>query len=279
MARQWIILAGLALAGVLGGCAGKPYVTGERLDRGLVLVFTGIEGRSPLNTAICDGLAAGDVPYAIEPVDWTVPGVALYNLRAEQRNRRQARKMARRIEDYRRRYPARPVVLVGHSGGGAMAVWTAEALEEGAKVDGLILLAAALSPDYPLAEAVSRSRRGIVNFHSDSDVLFLGAGTILAGTMDGQHTSSAGRVGFNLPSDGDASAWTARVYQIPHRPEMSAAGHWGGHTSVVAADFVSRYVAPLVRAPQWDAAFIDGVAGGDAAATLSTDASAVYRRY
>ncbi|NLF32888.1 MAG: response regulator, partial [Planctomycetes bacterium] len=60
MRTRWIILAGLALAGVLGGCGGKPYVTGERLDRGLVLVFTGIEGRSPLNTAICDVLAAGD---------------------------------------------------------------------------------------------------------------------------------------------------------------------------------------------------------------------------
>ena len=107
MRTRWIILAGLALAGVLGGCGGKPYVTGERLDRGLVLVFTGIEGRSPLNTAICDGLAAGDVPYAIEPVDWTVPGVALYNLRAEQRNRRQAQRAVRLVDRADRLDPRR----------------------------------------------------------------------------------------------------------------------------------------------------------------------------
>ena len=142
--RLITIVALLALAAVLGGCATKPYVTAARLDQGLVLVLTGIEGRSPLNLAICDGLADGGVPYAIEPVDWTVPLAPLYNLRAEQRNRQQAGKLARRIEAYRRQYPSRPVVLVGHSGGGAMAVWTTEALEEGRAVDGIILLAAAL---------------------------------------------------------------------------------------------------------------------------------------
>lgn len=278
MRMTWSVLSAvLAVAAVLGGCATKPYMTETRLDRGLVLVFTGIEGRSWLNRAICKGLADGGVPYAIEPVDWTVPGVPLYNLRAEQRNRRKAEKLADRIEDYGRRCPSRPVVLVGHSGGGAMAVWTAEALEEGRPVEGIILLAAALSPDYPLAEAVSRSRRGLVNFHSDGDMVFLGLGTTVAGTMDGHHTSSAGRVGFTLPPE--AGGWTDHVFQIPYRPEMAAAGHWGGHTSVVAADFVRRYVAPLVRAPQWDEAFIDAVAGGDAAAALSADPPVVYRRY
>ncbi len=275
--RLIILTAAVALAGVLGGCGAKPYVTAARLDRGLVLVFTGIEGRSPLNEAICEGLADGGVPYAIEPVDWTVPLAPLYNLRAEQRNREEAGKIADRIEAYRRDCPSRPVVLVGHSGGGAMAVWTTEALDEGQVVEGIILLAASLSPDYPLAAAVARSRRGIVNFHSGSDVLFLGVGTTVAGTMDGRHTSSAGRVGFNLPPD--AGGWADRVYQIPHRPGMTAAGHWGGHTSVVAADFVRRYVAPLIRAPQWDPAFVDAVTGGDAAATLDGEAPAVYRRY
>ena len=118
-----------------------------------------------------------------------------------------------------------------------------------------------------------------MNFHSDGDRLFLGVGTTVVGTMDGQHTSSAGRVGFTIPHGDDTHAWTGRVFQIPYRPEMSAAGHWGGHMSVAAANFVRRYVAPLVRTPQWDNAFIDGVAGGDAAATLSGDAPVVYRRY
>ena len=68
----------------------QPYLTPERVDRGWVLVFTGIEGRSQFNEAIADGLARGGVKYAIEIVDWTPSGSAIYNLEAQDHNRRTA---------------------------------------------------------------------------------------------------------------------------------------------------------------------------------------------
>ncbi len=68
----------------------QPYLTPECVDRGWVLVFTGIEGRSQFNEAIADGLARGGVKYAIEIVDWTPSGTAIYNLEAQDHNRRTA---------------------------------------------------------------------------------------------------------------------------------------------------------------------------------------------
>ena len=248
-------LAGIvaAVGSLLGGCGGS-YVGPERLDRGLVIVLPGIEGRGPMSWAMCRGLNAGGVDYAIELHDWTVLGAPtfLINLRAEKRNRREAAKIASRIVEYQQTYPGRLVFIVGNSGGGAMAVWIAEAMPEGCELDGLILLAPALSPGYPLDAALSRTRRGIASFHSRWDWFFAGLGTIVCGTSDGRHTSSAGRVGFRVPTAGDRGETYRKLLQIPWRREMWAQGHLGGHTTSSAAPYVAKYVAPLLRTDTWD---------------------------
>ncbi len=273
-----IVLLGVAAA-MAGGCNLQPNVTEERLDRGLVLVYTGIEGRSPFNQAICDALVEAKVPYAVELVDWTVgvPGAYLVNLRAEARNRAKAAEIALRITRYRMQFPGRPVILVGQSGGAAVAVWTAEQMEFGQKVDGIILLAAALSPDYMLHQALANSRRGLVNFCSSADRLFLGMGTSVAGTMDGYHGSSAGRVGFRVPMVKGRPPEYEKFFQVTWQEEMSRAGHWGGHTSTSSGAFVREYVAPLVTAPRWSKALIDCIAGVDARPVDSFPADRVDR--
>ena len=108
------------------GCSRpQPYLSWSRLDRGLVIVLPGIEGRSPLNEAVCEGLVDGGVNWGIELCDWTtsVPMGYLINLRDQERNRNQAEEIAAKIVRYKMAHPERPVVLVGQSGGGAMAVW------------------------------------------------------------------------------------------------------------------------------------------------------------
>ncbi len=249
------VLVLLIAAGLLAGLAGcsQPYRTDERLERGLVIVLTGVEGRSVFNDNIVRGLDEGGVDWAIELHDWTLPFSPLLNLWAESRNRRTAESIARRISRYRWTYPDRPVVLVGQSGGAAMAVWTAEALLPAQKVDGLILLAAALSPKYHLDFALEHSRRGIVNLYSERDLLFLGVATTMYGTMDGEHTDSAGRVGFAIPGgDVKRTRLYEKVLQIGWRPEMSSSGNMGSHLTSGSADYVSKYVAPFVLAEKWD---------------------------
>ena len=43
----------------------------ERLDRGLVLILPGMEGRSFLNVSLMAGLLDAGLPYAMEILDWT----------------------------------------------------------------------------------------------------------------------------------------------------------------------------------------------------------------
>ena len=250
---------------LLVGCGeAQPYVSEARLRHGLVIVLPGIEGRSPWSQAICRGLDNGGVNWAIELHDWTTPGALLYNLRAEARNREKAEELADRIVRYSLSHPGRPVLLVGQSGGGAIAAWTVGAMPPDQKIDGVIMLATALSPGYILDSVLSRTRRGVVSFYSERDWM-LGAGTQIAGTMDGEHTASAGKTGFDVPSADNRPEAYRKLFQIPWKKEMADTGHLGGHLTSSARKFVATYVAPFVWMSLWDDWFVQRVLNGEAA--------------
>ncbi len=247
---------------LLGGCAApQPYVSESRLNRGLVIVLPGIEGRSVLNEEICRGLNAGGVDGAIELYDWNtgVPFAFIWNLWSSDRNHDKAAELAERIARYQFNYPGRPVVLVGQSGGAAVATWTCEAMRWGRKVDGAVMLAASLSPGYRLTTALDSTKRGIVNFYSSRDVLLLWAGTSIYGTMDGKHSTSAGNVGFSVPTGKLRTKEYDRLFQVPWRSEMASTGNLGMHLTSGTASFVARYVAPIVRAGRWNRQIIENV--------------------
>jgi pimeloyl-ACP methyl ester carboxylesterase len=261
--RIGILLTLLMMLSLAVGCgSGQPYVTEPRLEKGLVIVLSGIEGRGPWNEEICRGLDEGGVDLAIENYPWAVPGMWWYNLRDEEHHYRQAEAVARRVAEYKVDYPDRPVFLVGQSGGGAIAVWAAERLPRNT-LEGVILLAAALSPTTDLQRTVAASRRGVVNFHSRGDWLILGLGTRMAGTMDGERSDSAGMVGFAVPPGSLAADAYREVYQIPWKPEMVGSGHMGGHLSSSARWFVRDFMAPLVVTPRWNAGLIEEVGEGE----------------
>jgi len=246
-----VLLAG-AMLGVLAGCESQLVLKADDADRGLVIVLPGIDGRMPYNEIAARHLAEQDIRMAVELRDWTAPLGMLYNQTAVMRNREVAQTVAARIEAYRREHPGRPVFLIGHSGGTALAVWAAEALPADEPVDGIILLASSLSPTYDLSAALARSRGGIVSFYSPLDGGLLGIGTTLVGTMDGLHGESAGKVGFHRPGESGGSDPYPRLYQVAWDPKMIAAGHGGGHFDYMSLGFVSTYIAPLIRASAWD---------------------------
>ena len=215
-------------------------------------MLPGIEGQSLLNHSIARGLADGGVDGAIEIFDWTTGIILrfLYHLRGWRRNVRQAERLVQRIVEYQTAHPDRPVHLIGHSGGGALSVLTLERLPPETSVTGAVLLNAALSPHYDLSAALAHADHGIWNFRSIFDVFFVGIGTVVAGTVDGRHTLSAGMVGFRVPAgldDARRELYEKRLRDVPFRAAMVADFHFGGHMGPSNRVFVARHVAPLVR--------------------------------
>ncbi len=226
--------------------------TPDRLERGLVLVLPGIEGESCINHSIARGLADGGVSYAIEIHDWTtgVIFLFLYHLRGWRRNVKQAERLARRIVEYQAAYPGRPVHVVGHSGGGAMAVLILERLPVNAVVTSAVLLQPAISPGYDLSTALARTERGIWNFRSVIDVFFEGLATSIGGTTDGRHSPAAGMIGFRPPANltgPGKELYATRLVDVPFRPAMIADFHFGGHFGPTNRVFVAEQIAPLLK--------------------------------
>lgn len=257
-----LLVAGL-LAALLGGCVERQMMIGRQdLDKGLVIVLPGIDGRAPHNETACEALRAGGAAAAVELYDWTAPLGALFNQLAIGRNREMAGRLARRIVAYRRAYPGCPVSLVGHSGGTAIAVWAAAALPEGEQVEAIVLLASSLSPGYDLSPALRRSRKGVANFWSQRDAVLLGLGTSLIGTMDGRHCEAAGKTGFHEPAAAAPPGAYAKLVQIKWHAGAAENGHDGGHFSCLARRFIAASVGPLVTSRTWDPYLVATVRDG-----------------
>ena len=213
-----------------------------RLEQGYTIVLPGIEGASVFNANLALGLEQGGVNTAIEIDDWTTgnPLLMLVHLRNWDRNQIQARRLAAKIVSYQDRYPGRPVHLIGHSGGGGLALLTLEALPANRKISSAILLAPAVSPDFDLDNALSKTEHGIWNFHSPWDLPLLVVGTTILGTLDGRHVPAAGAYGFTLAGDN-------KVRQVDYDAKMLRTGHLGGHFGWMTPEFGSNYLAPLLR--------------------------------
>lgn len=216
-----------------------------------MIILPGIEGKSPLNANIARGLAQGGVPSAIEIFDWTFAWGAswLVNLADESRNRHRAAEVAKRIVAYQKQYPGRPVHLIGHSGGGGVAVFALEALPSDRPVTSALLLAPALSPDYDLRRALRRTKCGLWNFYSSQDFGFLKMGTTIFGTIDREHGSAAGAVGFREPSglgQEGGKLYRTRLHQVRYSDRMARSGNSGGHTGWASRQFVQEWLAPLL---------------------------------
>lgn len=252
-------LVALLTAGLLaaGGCDGQAadFVTEDRMERGLVVILPGIEGQSELNQNIRRGLDAGGVACALPIHSWGRP-VPLVGMIVNQvdflGNRLAGVGVANMIRNYQDSHPNRPVFIVGHSGGGGVAVFAAEAMPEGRKVDGLILLSASISSAYDLTKALSRCRLGIVNFHNPDDFALLGLGTTALGNVDGTHGPSAGLIGFDKLS-GKAAEAKRLAYQKLHQVKLTGLGDDDPHASTTRVGFVSLRVAPWVLSDSWPA--------------------------
>ncbi len=247
-----LLAAAAVLTGLSGCMAHKSYMEKARLDKGLILILPGIEGESQLNHMIADGLKDAGVPDAIDIYDWT--GTRFFiigNTMRYERNLQQASLVGARLAEYMRTHPGRPVHLIGHSGGGGLAVMVLEQMSRKRPITAAILLAPALSPDHNLAAAMERTKYGIYNFWSAGDFAFLGIGTTTFGNMDREHGPAAGMVGFRRPdilTKADAKLYDTKLHQIRWRFGMLKEGQLPGHISWANPWFVKDWLGKIILA-------------------------------
>jgi pimeloyl-ACP methyl ester carboxylesterase len=248
------LIVGLLVA---AGCDGNArYLTEDRLKNGLVIILPGIEGQSEYNREIRRGLIMADVDRALPIYSWGRPvpvaGMLLNQLDIIG-NRLAGADIAKVIVRYQDSHPNKPVHIIGHSGGGGIAVFAAEELPPGRQIDGVILLSPSISSGYDLTKALSHCRSGIVNFYSREDMGFLVIGTTIAGNVDGARGAAAGAVGFKKPApldSQDRKAAYVKLFQVRLSRELTETG---AHTAATRAGFVWTHVAPWVTTSAWPA--------------------------
>jgi hypothetical protein len=217
---------------------------------GLVIAIGGVGSLDWCGLALRRLLRHRRPPYAIWIIPW---GLGFGRWHADLTNvanrDAHARALAERIRIHKQTHPEHPVFVVTKSGGAGVAVKTFELLDDGA-IERAVLLAPALSPSYNLAAALRAVRREIVVFWSPLDLIVLGAGTRVFGTIDRERTVGAGLVGFRVPprnSPGSAQcAQYDKLRQVRWRPQMAAWGNFGGHMGPDSPFFLKKYVVPLL---------------------------------
>jgi pimeloyl-ACP methyl ester carboxylesterase len=229
---------------------GEPPDLSAELDgQGLVMVADGVGGLDLCGTGLRYVMGALKSPHAVRVVPWG-HGWGRWHAdltNAENRDAR-GREIAEAVREFRDRQPGAPVFLVGKSGGTGIIVKALEHLPDDA-VEVVVLLSSALSPDYDLTRALRAVRREMVLFWSPLDVIVLGAGTRIFGTIDRIKSVSAGMVGFRPPgpAEDERRAQYAKLRQVRWQPSMVPTGYFGGHVGTDSPAFLRKYVVPLLR--------------------------------
>jgi pimeloyl-ACP methyl ester carboxylesterase len=159
--------------------------------------------------------------------------------------RAEGRCLASEVWALRAACPDAEVYLVGHSAGCTVVLAAAECLPPDS-VDGIVLLAPAMSCGYDVRPALRCARQGMDVFYSPHDWVYLGLVTGLLGTSDRRWGAVSGRYGFRprVESAEDA-ALLVRLRQHPWQPAYAAAGHRGGHYGGYQPEFLRAFVLPL----------------------------------
>lgn len=190
-------------------------------------------GAEEIRRGLADAGYRGDV----EEFAWTLSFNPLFDQWNLFGAKWQAARLARRIEDYRRRYPENEIHLVALSAGTGLAIWALERLDRRTKVGNVFLLASSLSHDYDVSKALARVNGRVLVYYSPHDLVL--ASVRVIGTIDGRRgVDSAGLVGLTPPPNKGH-----RVLNTPWSRRWVPLGWKGGHTDCVNRTFAREEIA------------------------------------
>lgn len=215
---------------------------------GVVFVAGGAGSIANLAGILRWSLRQANSPLEVRDFDWSHgKGRVVRDIQDIRHLTRKSDELAQQILDYQASHPDRPVYLVGKSTGAMIVLLAAEKLPI-ASVERIILLSAAVSPNYDLLPALRTTRTEIVSFHSPLDIPVLNWGTSLVGTADRYYSPSAGLKGFTLPTQPNNNFEYQRLKQIEWSPSKAWYGHLGGHLGNGMPLFLLFEVAPYLDA-------------------------------
>jgi pimeloyl-ACP methyl ester carboxylesterase len=242
------------------------YGAQDPKDADYLLHLPGIAGYHWVDKQMIAGLREGGYEGRIAVHDWPGDNAGLGALLNRERNDQEARRVADALTQRYRENPKRRIILTAHSGGTGIAVWALEKLPDDVRVDTVILLAAALSPEYDLTPALRHVRGKMFALTSETDSIVLGVGTKTFGTIDGVKCEAAGKVGFVMPEEADPAEYE-KLDQMPYQAEWLRLGNLGDHVGPLGRLFTRTVLTPIVlgRTPPAVAPALSGLKRGVAA--------------
>lgn len=216
---------------------------------GTVFVVGGVGGLDPIQACAPWALPRAGVLHHIEVFTWTHGKCRLLrDLQDVRHVLAQADHLAAVVRERQAREPGRPIYLLSHSAGAGLVLAAAERLPP-ASVERIILLSAAVSPNYDLRPALRATRRELVSFNSTYDRLCLDWCTSVFGTIDRVYGPAAGLDGFRTPPDLDdeGRGLYERLVQVPWHLEMIRQCTDGSHHGPCMPIFLAHLVAPWLK--------------------------------
>jgi pimeloyl-ACP methyl ester carboxylesterase len=220
-----------------------------------LLHLPGIAGEQNLDRQFIAGLREGGYTGKTEIYDWTENDPGIRALHSRSRNDKEADAVGRKLETILSDNPRTRIRLVCHSGGAGIAAWALEKLPPELQVETLVFIAPALSQKYDLSKALAHVRTKAYAFTSENDVIILGAGTRLFGTIDGLKEEAAGLRGFTEPAGADKAQY-AKLVQMPYRDEWMKLDNLGEHIGAMGRTFARAIISPLVQGKDPPARFV-----------------------
>jgi hypothetical protein len=217
----------------------------------LILVVDGAGDLKGCSNAIKTAASLYQVRLEVEAFPWSHGHYKLYRDQVDTRHVRvKGKELAEQIAARKKEHPERPILVISHSAGCAVALAACDHLPENT-LERQILLAPSVSTRYDLRPALRTSKQGIDVFCSKKDKWALGLVIRCIGSADELHDQkAAGRHGFETivfsPDDAD-------LYKRLRHHFWSTAdeklGHDGRHHGMHAPAFVKERLMPLWRTP------------------------------
>jgi pimeloyl-ACP methyl ester carboxylesterase len=210
------------------------------------LHLNGIGGYRWVDKYMLRGLQDAGLDGQVMAYDWTGADVGLGALLAKERHKEQSAKVAELLTAAWREQSGRRITITCHSGGAGITVWALEQLPDEVKIDSIVLLASALSPDYDLSPALRHVRNKVYSFYSPYDSAVLGYGTRMFGTIDGPKGDASGRVGFRKPAHPADPDQYLKLVQLPYDSAWMKMGNMGDHIGWMSRTFSHEVIAPAL---------------------------------